>query len=100
MKKIVLIALLAVAAAVVALSHNNAKAVEPIDPYALEVLSLEAETDMTQQSKVFICTGGSSKRYHSTAKCSGLRNCGGSIKELTQEGAEKMGRTPCKICCY
>ena len=47
---------------------------------------------------VYICTGGSSKRYHATRSCKGLRNCGGTIKAITIEEAEEMGRTPCRIC--
>jgi uncharacterized protein YceK len=48
---------------------------------------------------VYICTGGYSKRYHSTRSCKGLRNCGGTIKAISIEEAEEMGRTPCQICC-
>lgn len=47
---------------------------------------------------VYICTGGYSKRYHSTRSCKGLRNCGGSIKAISIEEAEEMGRTPCQLC--
>ena len=47
---------------------------------------------------VYICTGGSSKRYHKTNKCKGLRNCGGRIIAISQAEAEDMGRTPCQIC--
>lgn len=47
---------------------------------------------------VYICTGGYSKRYHSTRSCKGLRNCGGTIKAISIEEAERMGRTPCQIC--
>lgn len=47
---------------------------------------------------VYICTGGSSKRYHATRSCKGLRNCGGTIKAISIEEAEEMGRTPCRIC--
>jgi uncharacterized protein YceK len=47
---------------------------------------------------VYICTGGYSKRYHATRSCKGLRNCGGTIKAISIEDAEEMGRTPCRIC--
>ena len=47
---------------------------------------------------VYICTGGSATRYHASKNCKGLSNCGGAIREVTIEQAEKMGRTPCKIC--
>lgn len=47
---------------------------------------------------VFICTGSSSKRYHSDRDCKGLSRCSGEIEEVSEEEAENMGRTPCKIC--
>ena len=47
---------------------------------------------------VFVCTGGSSKRYHCDRDCKGLSRCSGEIEELSEEEAEDMGRTPCKIC--
>lgn len=51
------------------------------------------------EQTVYICTGGYSKRYHATRSCKGLRNCGGTIKAISIEEAEEMGRTPCQICC-
>lgn len=47
---------------------------------------------------VFVCTGGSSKRYHCERDCKGLSRCSGEIEEVSEEKAEDMGRTPCKIC--
>ena len=47
---------------------------------------------------VFVCTGGSSKRYHCERDCKGLSRCSGEIEEISEEEAEDMGRTPCKIC--
>lgn len=47
---------------------------------------------------VFICTGNSSKRYHCDPGCKGLSRCSGEIEEISEEEAEDMGRTPCKIC--
>ncbi len=47
---------------------------------------------------VYICTGGYSKRYHSTPDCGGLNNCKGDIKAISLSSAQKKGRTPCKIC--
>ena len=47
---------------------------------------------------VFVCTGGSSKRYHCDQYCKGLSRCSGEIEEVSEEEAEDMGRTPCKIC--
>lgn len=61
-------------------------------------ISAETQSMLNEETIVYICTGGSSKKYHSTSSCSGLRNCGGEVKEITLEKAQKMGRTPCKIC--
>lgn len=47
---------------------------------------------------VYICTSGTSKRYHSDRYCSGLGRCTGEIEEVSVEDAEDMGRTPCHIC--
>lgn len=47
---------------------------------------------------VYICTGSSSKRYHCDPGCKGLSRCSGEIEEISEEEAEDMGRTPCKIC--
>lgn len=49
-------------------------------------------------SKVWVCTGESSKRYHAYNDCKGLSKCSASIDEVTLEEAEMMGRTPCRKC--
>lgn len=49
-------------------------------------------------TKVWVCTGGSSKRYHAYDKCKGLSKCSASIDEVKLEEAETMGRTPCRKC--
>lgn len=50
------------------------------------------------QTKVYICTGPQSKRFHKTPNCKGLQSCSKEIKAVTLEQARKMGRTPCKWC--
>lgn len=50
------------------------------------------------EQMVYICTGGSSKKYHATKQCHGLNSCGGEIKQITLKKAIDMGRTACKIC--
>ncbi len=51
------------------------------------------------ETYVYVCTGGSSKRYHKTSQCRGLENCSKNIKKVTLSYAEEtMKRTPCKIC--
>lgn len=47
---------------------------------------------------VYICTGETSTKYHSDPDCRGLSRCSGEIEEISEEEAEDMGRTPCKIC--
>lgn len=55
--------------------------------------------DKTVETYVYVCTGGSSKRYHKTSSCKGLDNCKGTIKKVSLSYAEDtMKRTPCKIC--
>lgn len=47
---------------------------------------------------VYICSGGSSKRYHCKYNCRGLNRCSGRILGVSEEKAKNMGRTRCKIC--
>lgn len=72
---------------------------------ALSLLS--CSSDKGRQAKhdvnpdcVYICTGGSAKRYHSVNDCKGLSRCSDSIIEMTVEEAEDYGRTPCRMCCH
>ena len=60
--------------------------------------SSEINAEATQEAKVAICTGSSSKRYHKTNNCSGLNACKGERKFITLKEAQDIGRTPCKIC--
>lgn len=64
--------------------------------------SKDKERDKTTEKSekiVYICTGGSSERYHASDDCRGLSRCKGDIKGITIAEAQDMGRTPCKICC-
>lgn len=56
------------------------------------------DNNVQAQETVYICTGENSTKYHKSKDCSGLRNCKGSIKQISLEQAKKMGRTPCKKC--
>lgn len=51
-----------------------------------------------EESSVYICTGESSRKYHYDRDCKGLSCCSGEIEEVSEEEAEGMGRTSCKIC--
>ena len=55
-------------------------------------------TDTKKPKTVYICTGKSSKCYHSSSSCRGLNRCSGTIKSISLEKAKRMGRRPCKIC--
>ena len=46
---------------------------------------------------VYISTGSSAKKYHSTSSCRGLANSK-YIKSISIEEAQGIGRTPCMIC--
>jgi Na+-transporting NADH:ubiquinone oxidoreductase subunit NqrB len=50
------------------------------------------------EQMVYICTGGSSKKYHANKNCRGLKNCSGQIRQISVKKAIDMGRTACKIC--
>lgn len=54
---------------------------------------------VTEPDKVYICTGSHSHAYHTKKRCKGLRSCSKSIRTISFEEAEKMGRTPCRFCC-
>lgn len=63
-----------------------------------EVEGLYSSTNTAESSVVYMCTGGSSKKYHASKECRWLENCSGYIKEAVIEEAEKLGRKPCKSC--
>ncbi|MBR4505237.1 MAG: hypothetical protein IKP21_00490 [Bacteroidales bacterium] len=58
-----------------------------------------AETnDGGDGTNVYICTGGSSEKYHITDTCSALASCSKAVREVTLADAQSKGRTPCKRC--
>lgn len=67
-------------------------------------LSISCSRDQKQakpavnSESVYVCTGSSAKRYHSTESCRGLSRCSGEILEMAVEEAEEHGRTPCRMC--
>ena len=58
----------------------------------------EEYTEEYAEDMVYVCTGGSARRYHNEPDCRGLSRCQGDIEEMTIEEAEDDGKTPCKIC--
>lgn len=47
---------------------------------------------------VYVCSGPASKRYHSVEDCDGLKRCSGGILRMTADDAERIGKTPCRLC--
>ena len=63
----------------------------------LEKISID---DLGWDDTVWICTSGSSKKFHSTLECPGMQNCSSEADAITREEAEDMGRTNCWRCYY
>lgn len=53
---------------------------------------------VSNPTTVFVCTGGSSKKYHGLKDCRGLSSCHGSIVKMTVSKAKEAGKTACKLC--
>ncbi len=49
------------------------------------------------QSEVYICKGGSSKVYHKSENCRGLKFCSKNIEKVSEDVAIKLVRRKCKI---
>ena len=73
---------------------SSSKKSDEVEPEKKESVAKSADSS----DNVFICTGESSERYHCDRDCRGLSRCSGEIEEVSEEEAEDMGRTPCKIC--
>lgn len=58
-------------------------------------LFTSCETNTGGGSTVYLCTGGSSTKYHYTSTCQGLSNCGGAIISTSLSDAQAQGRTLC-----
>lgn len=52
---------------------------------------------ITNESDVFICKGGSSKVYHKSEKCRGLKFCSTNVDKVSEDDAIKLGRRKCKL---
>ncbi len=50
------------------------------------------------EPQVYICSGGSTKRYHQTDRCRGLGSCSKEIMKVDKSVAEGKDLTPCKLC--
>ena len=58
-------------------------------------LFTSCETSSGSSSTVYLCTGGSSTKYHFRSTCQGLSNCGGAIISTSLSDAQAQGRTLC-----
>ena len=76
------------------LSSCNRKETSTVSTFA----SIGDDPDRYDGDEVYVCTGGSSKRYHRYKHCKGLRSCGGTVERVYQTYAEEIGRTPCHWC--
>lgn len=61
----------------------------------LGILFTSCETNSGSGSTVYLCTGGSSTKYHFKSTCQGLSNCGGAIVSTSLSDAQAQGRTLC-----
>ena len=50
-------------------------------------------TDSVEGNCVYICTGGSSEKYHCTDTCTALASCSKEVQRVSIEYATKKGRT-------
>lgn len=65
---------------------------------AIETIASHNEKQSYKSETVYICTGPSSKRYHKSNHCKGLRRCSGEVISVSKSKAVAQGKTPCKIC--
>jgi len=54
-----------------------------------------ATSFVATDTKVFICKGKSSKKYHLKKDCRGLSNCSTETFEVTLDKAKELKRTLC-----
>lgn len=55
-------------------------------------------SDFDDETIVYICTGKSATKYHSSRNCNGLSSCKGSVIAINITKAKREGRTACKLC--
>lgn len=64
---------------------------------SLTIITLVFSSFTMVQSDVYICKGGSSKVYHKSEKCRGLKFCSTNVDKVSEDDAIKLGRRKCKI---
>ena len=63
----------------------------------LTVITLVFSSFTMLQSMVYLCNGGSSKVYHKSENCRGLKFCSTKVEKVSEDAAIKLGRRKCKI---
>lgn len=53
---------------------------------------------ISDNKKVYICSGEMSSKYHKHVSCDGLYNCSDKIYDIKKKVAEEYGYTPCRYC--
>lgn len=61
----------------------------------ITTLFLFTQTIPTVETKVYICKGKGSKRYHYIKTCRGLSRCSTKVHEVTLKKAKELKRTLC-----
>jgi hypothetical protein len=64
---------------------------------SLTIITLVFSSFTMVQSDVYICKGGSSKVYHKSENCRGLKFCSTNVEKVSEDAAIKLGRRKCKI---
>lgn len=65
--------------------------------FSLLLITLVFTSFTMIQSEVYICKGGSSKVYHKSDKCRGLKFCSTNVDKVSEVDAIKLGRRNCKL---
>ena len=60
--------------------------------------AVENANDSLQPGEVYIVASSGAKSYHSTKKCTTLKNARHRIKKISEEEAIQQGKAPCKRC--
>lgn len=63
--------------------------------YILFIIITLYNLQITSETKVYICKGKGSKRYHYSIHCRGLSNCSTKIYEVKLSKAKALKRTLC-----
>lgn len=54
------------------------------------------QTNFSQPNAVYVCSSGTSKKYHYKQDCRGLKNCQYKLLKISLDKAVKEGKTLCK----